>query len=648
MTIGLTIKGGTTRQYPQDGNEDWGTEATNWANDATVAINNMPNTNVVFQCAAIVGSAADVAAGIATHTDIATAIGAVAAGDRIAVLDGTYSQAAVLQINKAVTIIGQGSTTIINSTAGIAAGPIVQITVSGVSISNIKIDDGAGTPDYALTVDAGLTDLYVQILVDGTYALNSLNNLSDSMAVFSSDAIAIVGGSDDLHIQAKDNDSAALSIGSAGDPTMIVLDTTTGATKINLNAALDGTHVLDEDNMASDSATAVPTQQSVKAYVDAAASAMNEFTELTDTPASYAGEAEKLVKVNAAETALEFFAQSSIDHNALTNTHDLTTDIDHNSITNTHDLTTDIDHNSITNTHDLTTDIDHNSITNTHNLTTDIDHDSITNTHQDVSTTASPTFVNPTASGELRLVESAAGTDNYTGFKAPADLGAANVIYTMPGADGGAGDVLSTSGGKVLSWISPSATSMPTGTIIVSVLASTSPPTGYIPCTNKTIGKTGAGADYEGTTYQALFDLLWALPGISTTAGHPFKLSAAAGASAADDWNAGKTIAIDFATNELFIRQDGGTTTLGAYQASANICHCHTGTTDSDGNHTNIINRGSSAGGACAVVRASSCDGALGATVASTPAHCHAFTSAGTGESEARPKNVALNYFIKY
>lgn len=71
--------------------------------------------------------------------------------------------------------------------------------------------------------------------------------------------------------------------------------------------------------------------------------------------------------------------QAGIDHDALTNTHNLTTDVDHNSITNTHNLTTDIDHALITNTHNLTTDIDHASITNTHNLTTDIDHDQITN-----------------------------------------------------------------------------------------------------------------------------------------------------------------------------------------------------------------------------------------------------------------------------
>jgi hypothetical protein len=56
--------------------------------------------------------------------------------------------------------------------------------------------------------------------------------------------------------------------------------------------------------------------------------------------------------------------EGNIDHDALTNTHNLTTDIDHNTITNNHNLTTDIDHDTITNTHNLTTDIDHNALTN--------------------------------------------------------------------------------------------------------------------------------------------------------------------------------------------------------------------------------------------------------------------------------------------
>lgn len=52
----------------------------------------------------------------------------------------------------------------------------------------------------------------------------------------------------------------------SNDQTFTGTNTFDGATV--LNGALSGTSVKDEDNMASDSATAVPTQQSVKAYVD--------------------------------------------------------------------------------------------------------------------------------------------------------------------------------------------------------------------------------------------------------------------------------------------------------------------------------------------------------------------------------------------
>jgi hypothetical protein len=77
--------------------------------------------------------------------------------------------------------------------------------------------------------------------------------------------------------------------------------------------------MLDEDNMASDSDTQAATQQSIKAYVDAQTAAQNEFVELTDTPANYTGASLQLVRVNVGETALEFFAESSIDHDGLTN-----------------------------------------------------------------------------------------------------------------------------------------------------------------------------------------------------------------------------------------------------------------------------------------------------------------------------------------
>jgi len=52
-----------------------------------------------------------------------------------------------------------------------------------------------------------------------------------------------------------------------------------------INTGVSGTAVLDEDDMASDSATKLATQQSVKAYVDDSIDALDDFD-----PSSYAGE----------------------------------------------------------------------------------------------------------------------------------------------------------------------------------------------------------------------------------------------------------------------------------------------------------------------------------------------------------------------
>lgn len=71
------------------------------------------------------------------------------------------------------------------------------------------------------------------------------------------------------------------------------------------------TDILDEDNMASNSATALATQQSIKAYVDASSGGgggggSSTFVGLTDTPSSLSSDGGKMVKVNSGGTALEF------------------------------------------------------------------------------------------------------------------------------------------------------------------------------------------------------------------------------------------------------------------------------------------------------------------------------------------------------
>jgi hypothetical protein len=56
------------------------------------------------------------------------------------------------------------------------------------------------------------------------------------------------------------------------------------------------------------------------------------------------------------------------------------------------------------------------------------------------------------STGELQMMEATANGFNYVGFKAPTSI-LANKIWTLPAADGTNGQVLSTNGAGVLSWV---------------------------------------------------------------------------------------------------------------------------------------------------------------------------------------------------
>lgn len=182
MAINLTIRGGTPRSFPQPGDTDLFGEVTNWANDVTTAVNQSPTTSTSASYDAIVGTAANVSAGLATHSDIASAIAAVSANDRIFILENTYEPSAQIDINKALTIIGQGEGAVIEGD-NIAAGAVVKISASGVTFENCKIIQGSGTPDYALEVAAALQRINLNLKADGTFATNLFLNGSGSGAV---------------------------------------------------------------------------------------------------------------------------------------------------------------------------------------------------------------------------------------------------------------------------------------------------------------------------------------------------------------------------------------------------------------------------------------------------------------------------------
>ena len=74
-----------------------------------------------------------------------------------------------------------------------------------------------------------------------------------------------------------------------------------------------------------------------------------------------------------------------------------------------------------------------------------------------VSSSQNVTFANNVIldnQADARFREATANGTNYVGFQAPASV-AADVLWTLPGADGTSAQVLSTNGNGTLSWITP-------------------------------------------------------------------------------------------------------------------------------------------------------------------------------------------------
>ena len=65
------------------------------------------------------------------------------------------------------------------------------------------------------------------------------------------------------------------------------------------------------------------------------------------------------------------------------------------------------------------------------------------------------------AQNDLRLAD--ADSSNYVGFQSPGTV-SANVLWTLPGADGTSGQILSTNGSGTLSWVTDQDTTYSAGT----------------------------------------------------------------------------------------------------------------------------------------------------------------------------------------
>ena len=184
------------------------------------------------------------------------------------------------------TLVGKATTdTLTNKT--------IDANGTGNSISNLEVADfaasaivleseGIGSNDNDTTLP---TSAAVKDYVDTQITAEDLDFQADSGGALSidldSETLTFTGGT------GIDTSGSGNAVTFAIDSTVATLtgsQTLTNKTLTSpvLNTSVSGTAVLDEDNMASDSATQLATQQSIKAYVDSQVATANELSELTD------------------------------------------------------------------------------------------------------------------------------------------------------------------------------------------------------------------------------------------------------------------------------------------------------------------------------------------------------------------------------
>ena len=170
---------------------------------------------------------------------------------------------------------GQTLTVAIDSTVATLAGtqtltnktltsPVLNTGVSGTAI----LDEDNMASDSATQL---ATQQSIKAYVDSQVTAQDLDVTSDSGTIdidLDSETLTIAGGT------GLDSSATGTTVTLGIDSTVATLtgsQTLTNKTLTSpvLNTAVSGTAVLDEDNMASDSATQLATQQSIKAYVDA-------------------------------------------------------------------------------------------------------------------------------------------------------------------------------------------------------------------------------------------------------------------------------------------------------------------------------------------------------------------------------------------
>ena len=172
---------------------------------------------------------------------------------------------------------------------------VMQLDINTLTIKMASIDITTQATDIdiidnnssALSFDAsgktGILELVSTNSSEGVKMSGTLN--VTGIATFQTDINLTTAAMD---IDIIDNNSSALSFDASGKTGILEIVSTNSSEGVkmsgylNIGASTSVSSVKDEDNMASDSATSLSTQQSIKAYVDAQVATVNTWQEVMD------------------------------------------------------------------------------------------------------------------------------------------------------------------------------------------------------------------------------------------------------------------------------------------------------------------------------------------------------------------------------
>jgi len=228
------------------------------------------------------------------------------------------------------------------------------IDVSGTSTEQLRFQDGVIAPVTTNDIDLGTSSLeFKDLFLDGTATVDTLQvdesatitanltvNGNTTLGNAATDTVTITADVASDLIPSADN---TYDLGASGSEWKdLYIDGVAYVDSIAM-PTITVTDILDEDNMASDSATALATQQSIKAYVD---------TQLTAEDLDFQADTGGALSIDLDSETLTFTGGTGIDTSGAGNAVTFAIDSTVATLTGTQTLTNktiDVDNNTVSN-----------------------------------------------------------------------------------------------------------------------------------------------------------------------------------------------------------------------------------------------------------------------------------------------------------